>query len=126
VAAHARAELNLLAQLLGAGRGAAEEGKDDSLVAPGSFRLQLFPDDAPGVGGGGDVGPGISVITFDASETDRLARMARELGLDDAGRGSSAAGRAGGGKEAEPDRARGDAGDDDDLLAMMDAATGGM
>jgi hypothetical protein len=104
---HARAALDLLSSLLGTPSGGSD--------AP--FKLALFSgDDGAYQGGGGDSSGGGVVISFDASDSARLAEMMKRLGLDDdkpAARGGGGAAR-GGGKEPE----------EDDLLAMMDAAVG--
>ena len=92
---HARAALDLLSSLLGAG--AADS-------AP--FKLALFSGD-DSAGGGVSSGDGSMIISFDAKDDARLQEMMTRLGLDDDTKKGH-----GGGKEDE----------EDDLLAMMDAA----
>ena len=121
-ASTARAEMNLLASLMGSAAEETEGKGTDGDGGGGSFRINLFPDDTFGFGtGGGDImgvdddpdassqPKGINTVHIDGSMGRKTAaKMLEEMDFHDGGgaKGGDSASKA--------------AADDDDLLDSMD------
>ena len=121
-ASTARAEMNLLASLMGSAAEETEGKGTDGDGGGGAFRINLFPDDTFGFGtGGGDImgvdddpdassqPKGVNTVHIDGSMGRKTAaKMLEEMDFHDGGgaKGGDSASKA--------------ADDDDDLLDLMD------